>query len=504
MNQQAVKMRFSSGAEPVARAVRRAVERSTPLRLTILAGVNAAGCLLMLSPVIALAIAAGSMAFVSAHIQGPLYWFLIQVLATVGVMAGLLSFQLYKTRPRMPGGVTISPDQAPDLFAMLERREAHFGIRPIRTVRLRTNADLEIEATPRWPFPLLHSYTLCIGVPLLFFVTASEFRLALAGAISASTKARRSLPGRIMQASRDWAAIGEALKHKPCLASKLLLPAVSWLAALTSRLSSEMHTDLNAAQGRWVLENVDEQTATQLLANQVVATAFLANQYWPMIYKAAEKSPVPVVRPFSHLGILLEKLLDENAAKRWLLQAQAGSETAGHGLRDLLAELGLEYLFWSGLPEINAYSSVLHSSTLLGELDRYWQSQAKPEWDRRHREFQGEKRRFDNLNEKSKTQILRGDSAIRYVQLAERFLDQEQVIEVCRTVFRNNMDNAWVSFACGQALLTAGDIRLGCKVMQHASELDISLANRAHALMNEYQRSSIADTSLRAERARIA
>ena len=488
MSQQIASERIAIWFEPGRKKITQMIKRSSRVRFLLLSLTNISGCILMLSPLLTLAAASASAFYLSNHILGPLDWFVVEVLGAISLFSGYLSIQFYLTRPETSLGVRIAPEQAPGLFSMLERRVIHFRIRSINALELTPDAELRIQATPKWPVPLLHSYTLRTGAPLLFFLSPGQFRLALAGAIAATAQTQHSWTGWLAQASEDWPVIVTTLEKRASLLTKVLLKPVAWIARTAHTLSAELRADRPKIQSRWVLENTEEQNAIGYLSNQVIANAFLNKQYWPMIYKAAERCPAPVVKPFVHFELLLEKLLTERSARRWLLHAQTRSSTSGQpGLRDLLAELNIEHLYWSQLPAKNAFHDLFTSTGILKSLDSHWQAVIETEWKHRHTSFQNDRLRFEKLQERARQQGLRGDSALRYVKLAGKFMDKEKAVAVYQNMYQANMNNAKLCFSSGSEMLKSGILREGCEALQRAAELDGSLANRAHALINEHR-----------------
>ena len=487
MQQYALNEQIAVWFAPTLTKARRSYERSGSLHLALLLLANVVGCALMLSPVILLASASATGLYMLNHIDGPLDWFLVEVMGAISVFCGFLSIQLYHSRPGTPSGVRIEENQAPLLFSMLGRRVSHFGIKPIDHVILTPRAELIVQATPSWPVPFFHKYTLCVGAPSLFFISPGQFRLALAGAFAANTRRQNSVLGWAVQASDDWVAIIKSLESHPTLYAKLFLKLASRIAEFTERLSTELRENLQQIQTRWVLENTDETNAMDYLANHVVASSFLAQQYWPMIFKAAERCPTPVVKPFSHFELILEKILTENSAKRWLLHAQASRDARHADLRDLLAALGIDHLQWSKLPERNAFHGIFKSSAILKDLDGYWQTTVVTEWNQRHRSFREDKTRFKTLQERAQLQSLRGESAFRYMQLATKFLDKADATLVYLSMYKGNQDNADICFASGREMLACGYSQVGYEALQRASELDSSLAIRAQTLINDHK-----------------
>lgn len=484
MGHQAVGEHTSLWLDPAGRNFRRALDRSARLRLILLGVTSLAGTLLVLSPGLVLVSAIGSAVYFFNHIQGPLDWFLVEASIALSLLSGFVCLQLALVRPAVPDGIELTRQGEPALFAMLERRVSHFGAGAIDRLVLCADAQLKIEATPRFTLPFFHSHSLCVGAPLLFFLSPGQFRLALAGTVGGNVGARNRLTEWIVRSPHDWASIVKALECQGSFSSRLLTGPASWLASVTGSLGKELSLGAQQAQGRWVLEHADEQAAVDFLANQVVATAFLEKLYWPMIFKAAQRSASPVVQPFSHLPLLLTRLLDLDQPKRWLLQAQASSKP---GLRDILAGLNLDRLSWPGLPEKSAFNGVFQSADLLKRLDKHWQQSIAADWRRRYKRFQQDRKRFERLHHEASAGTLHGDSAIRYVKLAKRFMDKTDVVSACLAVYQSNRNNPGLCMLCGQEMLAAGQSEDGYAALQRASELEPALTSRTQALMKAHQ-----------------
>jgi hypothetical protein len=458
--------------------------------------IHGVGCLLMLSPLLILVASVTGTLYLSNNLHGPLDWFLIEVQASLSLLSAYLSTQLFALRPEQPRGAAATHQQAPELFGMLSRRVAHFKMRPITQILLTTKAELHIVASPVLPLPLFHRYSLCVGAPMMFFLSRDQFRLALAGAVAASAESQSRLTGWLGQACRDWPLILDALERNDNLLSRLLAAPLRYVAAVANILGEPLDTDWRVQQGHWVLQNSDENTATTFLANQVVAAAFLERQYWPMILKAAERCPAPVVKAFSHLPLLLVKTLNRQLVDRWLMEAQTPSGRNQSGVRDLLAELKLDHLHWSGLPTPNVFCVLFRSTAALKQLDQLWQRDIEPEWRRRHARFQNDRARFEQLQRRAAAGELRGESALRYIALTPRFLEGADALPAYRGVYATNRDDARVCFAAGLALLRVGAGQEGSQALLRAADLDPSLAGRAHALVDEHSQEWVHKESL--------
>lgn len=455
---------------------------------------NTAGCLLMLSPVLTLTLSGSSALYLYSHAQGPLDWFLFEFMLAVTAFSAYLSWQLLNIHPQQPEGIDLQPQQSPAIFGMLERRTSHFRMTSIRRIKFSADIELRVASTPIWPLPLFHKQTLCVGMPLLVFISRGQFRLGLASAVAAAANRRTCLSGQLDQAAEDWPLIITALQTHDSLLSRILLKPIQWLALQVEQLSVQLRADWRQQQSRWILDNSDEQNSADYLSNQLVATAFLDKQYWPMIFKAAERCPAPVVKAFSHLPLLLDKILNKEQAERWLIQAQAVGNNRHAGVRDLLAELRIDHLDWTGLPKKSAFDSLFENTGVLKQLDRYWQNRIEPEWQLVHTQYKDNQSRFNRLQKRALEQGLRGESALKLIKLAPRFVDQTDALDIYQGIYNHNTDDAKICFSCGLALLHAGETNTGVSALQRAATLEPALAKRAHSLINEHRQAWVNST----------
>ena len=155
MQYQAVNHPFLHWLQPAGARLKRAMDRNPVLRLITLGLLNGAASLLLLSPAITLISASLAALWLYGHILGPLDWFFTEVLCALALVGGWVGLQQVLARSQPPDGVLIDAQDAPELFGMLERRAAHFRLRPPDKVILTDDATLSVRQIPQYAFPLL-------------------------------------------------------------------------------------------------------------------------------------------------------------------------------------------------------------------------------------------------------------------------------------------------------------------------------------------------------------
>ncbi len=467
-------------------------ERAPLLRtlwLTALAA--AADGVLLAIPLFALLNSAGFVWMLSTA-SSPAGWLLAELSGVQAVLGLLASADLLLTRPPLPQGVELRRAQAPALFGLIDRRTAQYRLAPVDRVLLTTDSDIRWIATPRRILPGTHRHTLCVGLPLLFFLSHKQFRARLHSTLGQWYAYRNPLDTYIRRRAADWVQFAAMYGERRLPAAWLLRRPVTAFARLFARHSAELCRNLDLVRDDCAREVLDDEQLLALIAAETVCAGYLDNRFWPMIRAAAERTPDPVLKPFSNFAVFLDRLLCREDAARWLLQAlaQSASEAQAHcGLRHRIGVLGYSQLSWSGMPGKPAFHALFddRATGVTRALDGFWQNQVRGEWAGRYRQFQADKTRFRQLHEQAARQVLSGRRARDYVRLAERFLAQDEAVAVLRRLFINNQGDAALCFECGRRLLAAGDEQ-GVAALETAMQINQAYANEGAALISEFER----------------
>jgi len=169
VNHEVTSEQFNDWLTPLKMRLMQAIQRSSQLQRLSLVITNVAGSIVMLSPVIVFLVASIITIYFAYTSRGPLDWFFCLVFFGITLVSGYLSIQLHQLRLTDTDGVSVVPQQAPELLGMIERRVSHFGIRAPDRILLTVGSELKIMHKPHWPVPLMHKTMLWVGAPLLFF-----------------------------------------------------------------------------------------------------------------------------------------------------------------------------------------------------------------------------------------------------------------------------------------------------------------------------------------------
>lgn len=422
----------------------------------------------------------------------PLEWLIMELLAATAATGLLASADLLLVRPPAPQGIRLKQKQAPELFAMIRRRTDTFGLAPVDRVLLIEEPRLELVLTPGRGFPGATEQTLLIGWPLLSFLSVKQFRVALRAVLGQWSGRRNRCTGFIYRQHAFWTGLRQHYMHRTFPAAWLLRKPICLFSSYFERQAAELIRMQRLDQDFYALEVTDEEQVLALIAAEVLGAAFMEKKFWPMIFAAAERTPDPVVKPFTNFNAVMDRTLYKEDADRWLLQALAAEDKHGHiSLRERLAVLGYSELHWPGLPQQAALDILFgrHWQAIAAQLDHNWQQSVQQAWTDRHWRFRQDQDQFYALQQKAAREAITGATAIRYLRLAEQFLKQDELLALCKRLLRVNRTHADVCFQCGKQLLAAADDD-GIRAIEIAMQLDKTYTTQGNRLIHAFERTN--------------
>lgn len=429
-----------------------------------------------------------------ATASSPLGWLMVEVYALLAVVFGLISLGLWRSQPALPRGVEVTKEMAPNLFAKIDRRTDQFGLPAPDRVLLTTDAEVRWIATPRRLMPGNHEYTLCIGMPLMYFLSCKEFRVLLRSAMGQWSMRHDRLNTYTRKRVADWAQYAAVFTESEPSShvNRLLHKLVTAFAELLEEATRSICISQLAMQDRIALEVIQADELLDLLAAEALCATYLQERYWPTLLAGADHSAVPNVKAFSDFNLFLQELMSAEDGRQWIIKAQAQSLSAAKhqcGLRYRIEALDKDKLDWKGMPESPAYQLFEDTSfsRLSQQLDEFWQQEVQLEWNEHHCQLKSDKQRFQLLHKKAASDTPKGQAACAYMEFAMRFLPSEEAEQAIDRVYKCNRDNPMVCFEAGRLLLQAG-MEAGIGAIETAMHLDNKFTEQGAMLLDAFKK----------------
>lgn len=193
---------------------------------------------------------------------------------------------------------------------------------------------------------------------------------------------------------------------------------------------------------------------------------YLAETYWPGVYREAESSPTPKRRPFAELTEAFRAAESVEQLAGFAPRAQAeltGTADSHPCLSDRLAALGVataDALRVATRPlTVSAAERLLGATrpSLLARVDDEWRDRVCGEWADHYNESQAAKVRLAELDGAADRGVFDVDALLEHAELVDRFHGGEAALDLYHGVLERDPHNSVASYAVGRALLDRGD-----------------------------------------------
>jgi hypothetical protein len=218
---------------------------------------------------------------------------------------------------------------------------------------------------------------------------------------------------------------------------------------------------------------------------------FLAETFWPAIFKRADADPAPTMSPFAILGPSF-KLRDPTAVPDRTL-AKALAQKTGYGdthpcLADRLKAIAVEPY----VPETiqsSAAEAILGTTveSLRYELDERWRSSVKQWWDKRHQYASESRARLALLERKAETELLSDEELWDRARFTEEFGSSDAAMGMYAQILEHNPQHVGALWRRGQLLLARDDPQ-GIDQLSAAARIDRKLEQPACAAVVGFHR----------------
>jgi Zn-dependent protease with chaperone function len=400
----------------------------------------------------------------------------VKLILVVGFFLWVVLKALWvKTEP--PSGIRIRPQQAPELFELIDALRRDLGAPPFHEVLVTDDFNAAVAQTPRLGIFGWDRNWLLVGLPLMQALSVEQFRAVLAHEFGHLAKGHGRISNWIYRQRLRWSRLLAVLAATKSGGGFLFKPFLTWFApyfnAYSFPLARANEYEADAASARLT----SPRTAAEALTCSGVVGGFLFGQYWPQVHKQASDLPTPSFNPYHGIATRIASDLDESSARAWLNKAMAQQTDLADthpSLTDRLRAIG-------ETPRLALPGTGESADRLLGDklgaiterFGRQWQERITPSWEQYFREVQRSRSQLAGLNER----LAAGDEltikeALERAKLTETVGgNAEDALIQLEALHGRAPEDAMVCFTFGARLLDRNDDR-GCALIEQAMHLD--------------------------------
>jgi hypothetical protein len=317
------------------------------------------------------------------------------ILASIGILAGaaalIPTIRGLRVQVAVPDGLLLTPEDAPDLFRLIDVISGKIVAVPFATVKINGDFKLGILQIPRWGVFGGYSNHLYVGAPLLLALSADEFCALLAHEIAHLGGGQRRFGAWIYRVRETWQQLAGKFAEPGNAFDRMLAHYYRWYApwfyaySFASARTHEYESDQLAAYV------TSAQTLGRALIQVELASRFLSDIYWARFLARVEEAPEPPYKPYSLLPRAFKILEKEPLRPQWLAEAlrRYAAENDTHpSLAERLAALDIS-------PQVPPPATTSAALMTLGSAaqpaidhcDDVWRAQNLANWRRRHDEI---------------------------------------------------------------------------------------------------------------------
>jgi hypothetical protein len=411
--------------------------------------------------------------------------------AALAALAGLITYQLLRTRLDLPGHNPVQPGEAPSIFRLVEELSGAYRGPTIQRICLTDCFEVEAVRTPRSAFPLLHKHTLLIGIPLLLSLSPRHVEVMLARALGRLSGRQSRLTSHLHGLQNTWYQLGAEHEVQPELGRLVLRGFFSWFAPLYAKAVVHVsHMDELEADG-YALERYGDRDVLEALFAAAIVQWYLRKRFWPEIYAMSRDYREPPVMPYAEMDRAVREKLTREDAQRALnaaVEEQTDTKGAQLSLRARMEALGCDRAWLPPLGEAGAARDLLGAALAhpMEQINRKWLVEVLPGWTKRYHESREDKERFRALHEKLRSGPLVIQDALTYARLAETYLDRDKAVAAHKSLLRMNTHDAKLNFVVGRFLIARKD-PAGAAALMDAMVQDEQYAVPARRLLAKFR-----------------
>lgn len=315
-------------------------------------------------------------------------WLVVAAYGALFIASCWLLVRLARLRLPLPEGPELTPQRAPQLFALLKELAVIRGQLPIHRVIVSSDYELDIVKTPYCIMPLWSKNTLVIGLPLLLTLPPEVYRALLARKLGQHSLFRNPLLHWLHALDSAWRQIVDALAvlgRRRAPLCRLVLGVYRAYAALYHKLVEPVVQLDGLSADRFAINVINDEELVAAIQYQSIGRLFVEDKFWPRLRKLAWEQRKYNLQPCASLSQVVFRSLQQLDTQRWLQRELEGGLSPHWGVAPLasrLAAVGHDEIMDLTIQQGSAAQHYLGAllAKLIKLIDARWQHLTMPQW----------------------------------------------------------------------------------------------------------------------------
>lgn len=387
-------------------------------------------------------------------------------------LAWVVLRSLWVTQPA-PEGYELTRNEAPRLFDLIEEVTTALDAPRIHHVLVLDFFNAAVVQVPRFGFFGGYRNYLLLGLPDLQAASPEQFRATLAHELGHLSGNHGRFSGWIYRLRQTWAQLLTRLEREQRWGSFFFTAFFNWYAPYFQAYSFVLARTHEYEADEAAARLTGAKNVAEMLIDTRLKGSYLEENYWPEIYRHAEREARPVRDVYTNLPLTLRQPMPQDTVARQLHLALAEktiSDDTHPALSDRLRALGYpspngDNREWAKRYQPAAveqsaadyYLGAQAAQTLASSFDRAWQEGVAEQWQERYTYVQKSQKTLAALEEKAQQGELLFDEAWTRASLATELKTPEEALPRLREVLERRPDHAAGNFLLGQLLLRQND-----------------------------------------------
>lgn len=371
-----------------------------------------------------------------------------------------------------PQGFELDKNKAPLLFEELEKIRKAINAPKIHKVLLDTSFNAAITSHPVFGVFGWYRHYLILGFPYMACMSEEEYRSVLAHEYGHLARAHGKSGAWIYRVRVTWYRLMEHFENNDRFGSFVFSKFFNWYAPVFNAYSLPYARAKEEDADRFSVYFAGAAATARSFLKPAAAGNYLNEKLWPEVYKAAEASSEPVIKPYERMISAFSGISPEEAGK-WIdkeMQAETGSFDTHPALKERFKKLKQEVK----APDFRVKSSAEHFfgpglKNITAMLDDSWKQRVAGWWQERHAYCVSAKAKLEVLLRKAPG--FTAAEALETGRLVEEFDGEKEAFAYYKKAYELNRNHAEANFALGRILLN-NDKEQGIDYIRTAMDLD--------------------------------